>query len=197
MSKGLKKYQIIYADPPWLFGDKLRSSKKKQDGKMDYIGLERHYKTMTIKDICMLPVNDITDDNCVLFLWTTDAHIEEAIKVINCWGFKYKTVGFVWNKKTSNGNQVCFMGKWTMKGSEICLLATKGTAHKLIKKHNIRQLIEAKRRDHSKKPEEARSRIVELLGNIPRLEMFARESSEGWDVWGNEVESDIELGDKL
>ena len=188
-----KKYEIIYADPAWSFGDRLRSSKKKADGKMDYRELERHYNTMSIKEMCEIPVNNITADNSVLFMWTTDAHLESAMKVINAWGFKYKTIGFVWNKKTNKGNQVCFMGKWTMKGSEICLLATKGKAHSMIQKHNVRQLVEAERQKHSKKPDEVRNRIVELLGNRPRLEMFCRESKQGWDVWGNEVENSITI----
>ena len=188
-----KKYEIIYADPAWSFGDRLRSSKKKADGKMDYRELERHYDTMSIKEMCEIPVKNITAENSVLFMWTTDAHLEEAMKVINAWGFKYKTIGFVWNKKTNKGNQVCFMGKWTMKGSEICLLATKGKAYSMIEKHNVRQLVEAERQKHSKKPDEVRNRIVELLGNRPRLEMFCRESKQGWDVWGNEVDNSITI----
>jgi N6-adenosine-specific RNA methylase IME4 len=188
-----KKYEIIYADPAWSFGDRLRSSKKKADGKMDYRELERHYDTMSIKEMCEIPVKNITAENSVLFMWTTDAHLEEAMKVINAWGFKYKTIGFVWNKKTNKGNQVCFMGKWTMKGSEICLLATKGKAHSMIEKHNVRQLVEAERQKHSKKPDEVLNRIVELLGNRPRLEMFCRESKQGWDVWGNEVDNSITI----
>jgi len=188
-----KKYEIIYADPAWSFGDRLRSSKKKADGKMDYRELERHYDTMSTKEMCEIPVKNITAENSVLFMWTTDAHLEEAMKVINAWGFKYKTIGFVWNKKTNKGNQVCFMGKWTMKGSEICLLATKGKAHSMIEKHNVKQLVEAERQKHSKKPDEVRNRIVELLGNRRRLEMFCRESKQGWDVWGNEVDNSITI----
>jgi len=188
-----KKYEIIYADPAWSFGDRLRSSKKKADGKMDYRELERHYDTMSTKEMCEIPVKNITAENSVLFMWTTDAHLEEAMKVINAWGFKYKTIGFVWNKKTNKGNQVCFMGKWTMKGSEICLLATKGKAHSMIQKHNVRQLVEAQRQKHSKKPDEVRNRIVELLGNRPRLEMFCRESKQGWDAWGNEINNSITI----
>ena len=187
------KYEIIYADPAWKFGDRLRSSKLKDNGKMDYREIERHYDTMTINEMCNLPINDISADNSVLFMWTTDAHLENAMEVINAWGFKYKTVAFVWNKKTNKGNQVCFMGKWTMKGSEICLLATKGKAHGMIQKHNVRQLVEAERRKHSEKPNEVRKRIIELLGDRKRIELFARESKEGFDIWGNELKNDIDL----
>ena len=191
----MKKYNIIYADPAWSFGDRLRSSKKKDNGKMDYRELERHYKTMTIADICALPIDKLSAENSVLFMWTTDAHLEEAMKVINAWGFNYKTIGFIWNKKTNKGNQVCFMGKWTMKGSEICLLATKGKAHGMIEKHNVRQLVEAERQKHSQKPDEVRKRIVELLGDRPRLELFCRQPKDGWDAWGNEVENSIDISE--
>ncbi|CAB4157348.1 IME4 Transcriptional activator, adenine-specific DNA methyltransferase [uncultured Caudovirales phage] len=188
-----KKYQIIYADPPWHFNDRIRSSKKLDDGKMQFRELELHYKTMKTNEICSLPIEDIAEDNAVLFMWTTDSHLSDALKVIEAWGFTYKTIGFVWNKKTNTGKQVCYMGKWTMKGSEICLLATKGKAHSLIKSHKVRQLVEAERSIHSRKPNEVRNRIVELLGDIPRVELFAREAKPGWDSWGNEIQNTIEL----
>lgn len=189
----MRKYNIIYADPPWSFGDRLRSSKKLDDGKMHFRELDMHYATMKTKDICALPVGKIAHDDAILFMWTTDAHLPDALEVITAWGFNYKTVGFVWNKKTSKGNQVCFMGKWTMKGSEICLLATKGKAHSLIVSHKVRQLVEAERSTHSRKPHVVRERIVELLGDLPRVELFARRAAPGWDVWGNEVKCDLAI----
>lgn len=188
------KYQIVYADPAWDFGDRLRSSKKLDNGKMHFRELDLHYKTMKTSEICALPVKEIVADDAVLFMWTTDAHLPDALKVIDAWGFKYKTIGFIWNKKEKSGKQVCFMGKWTLKGSEICLLATKGKAHKLIKSHKVRQLVEAERNIHSRKPDEVRKRIVELLGDLPKVELFCRTPKEGWDIWGNEVESNVNLG---
>lgn len=187
------KYQIVYADPAWDFGDRLRSSKKLDNGKMHFRELDLHYKTMKTTEICALPVKDIVADDAVLFMWTTDAHLPDALKVIDAWGFKYKTIGFIWNKKEKSGKQVCFMGKWTLKGSEICLLATKGKAHKLIKSHKVRQLVEAERDIHSRKPDEVRKRIVELLGDLKRVELFCRTPKEGWDIWGNEVDSNVNL----
>ena len=189
----MKKYNIIYADPAWNFSDRLRSSKKDIENKKQYLSLNLHYNTMTTKDICNLKVNEISEKDSVLFLWTTDAHLQDALKVIESWGFKYKTIAFIWNKKEKSGKQVCFMGKWTLKGSEICLLATKGTAHKLIKSHKVRQLVEAERKKHSEKPNIVREKIVELLGDIPRIELFCREKKQGWDSWGNEIISDIIL----
>jgi len=150
---------------------------------------------MSSTEIMNLPIKDISDNNAILFIWTTDYHLAKCIEVIKSWGFEYKTVGFVWAKKTKKGKQVCFMGAYTMKsGVELCLLATKGKgAHKLVKKHNVRAYIESQRLEHSKKPDEVRQRIVELCGDLPRVELFARQTTEGWDVWGDEVESSIAL----
>jgi N6-adenosine-specific RNA methylase IME4 len=189
----MKKYNIVYADPAWSFGDKIRSSKKLENGNMHFRELGLHYSTMKTTEICALRVKDIVADDAALFLWTTDAHLPDALQVIDAWGFKYKTIAFIWNKKTNKGNQVCFMGKWTMKGSEICLLATKGKAHGLIKSHKVRQLVEAERDIHSRKPDEVRKRIVELLGDLPKVELFCRVPKDGWDIWGNEVVSTVVL----
>ena len=182
----MKKYQIIYADPPWSYYNDTNAQPNCTTTK----GMRRPpYPVMSSKEIEQLKVKDICDKNCILFIWTTDYHLEKCLKVINAWEFQYKTIGFVWNKKT------CFMGAYTMKsGIELCLLATKGKdIHKLVKKYNIRSLIEIKRTKHSKKPDEIRNAITELMGDIPRIELFARQKTDGWDVWGNEVESDIKL----
>jgi len=194
----MKKYQIIYADPPWHFSGGIRSSKK-IGGKYQFytpdttVGDGKYKSTMSDKDILSLPIGGITDNNCVLFMWTTDAHLPIALKVMEAWGLPYKTIGFVWNKKEKSGTQVCYYGKWTMKGTEICLLGSKGKANSLIKSRKVRQLVEAVRGDHSVKPGEVRGRIVQLMGDLPRIELFARHKVAGWDTWGNEVESDIEL----
>ena len=150
---------------------------------------------MGTKEIISLPINKISDENAVLFIWSTDYHLEKCMQVIQAWGFQYKTVGFVWFKKNKNNEPVCFMGAYTMKsGVELCLLATKGKdAHKLVKKHNVRSYVESIRLEHSKKPDDVRNRIVDLMGDIPKIELFARQKTEGWDVWGNEVENDIRL----
>lgn len=182
------KYNVIYADPPWSFNDGIRHSET-----LKFRKLEDHYETMSLAEICSLPIKDIAENPCVLFLWTTDAHLEDAMSVISNWGFQYKTIGFIWNKKTKNGKQVCFMGKWTMKGSEICLLATRGVAHKLLKVFNVRQLVEAERGVHSQKPIEVMRRIEEMFGDVPKIELFARSKRAGWHTWGNELENDVEF----
>lgn len=188
----MKKYNIIYADPAWSY---YNDSTAKQDC-TTVKGMRRPpYPVMSSNEIKALPVSEICDDNAILFIWTTDYHLAKCIEVITAWGFEYKTVGFVWAKKNKKGEQVCFMGAYTMKsGVELCLLATKGKdAHKLVKKHNVRAYVESQRLNHSKKPDEIRDRIVELVGDLPRIELFAREVPQGWDVWGNEVESSVIL----
>ena len=193
----MKKYQIIYADPPWNY---YNDSTAKQDC-TTVKGMRRPpYPVMSSNEIKKLPVKEIADDNAILFIWTTDYHLAKCIEVIAAWGFEYKTVGFVWAKKNKNGEQVCFMGAYTMKsGVELCLLATKGKdAHKLVKRHNVRAYIESPRLEHSKKPDEIRNRIVELVGDLPRVELFAREKTEGWtsigyDIDGRDIVESIKL----
>jgi site-specific DNA-methyltransferase (adenine-specific) len=187
-----KKYQIVYADPPWHYSSGIRSSKK-VDGKYQFYTPQTtvgaSYPTQSDEWIKELPVKKIVVDDCVLFLWTTDSHLPTALAVIQAWGFTYKTVGFIWNKKERSGKQTCYYGNWTMKGSEICLLATRGKAHKLLKNHKVRQLVEAERdrKKHSGKPPEVRCRIEQMFGDIPRIELFARQKVDGWDAWGDEV----------
>ena len=181
-----KKYNIIYADPPWNFGNRMYSSNKNDHHRE----ISRAYDVMKTKDICGLPIGQIADEDCVLLMWTTDAHIPDAIEVIKAWGFKYKTVAFIWLKKELSGKQVCYMGQWTMKNAEIVLLATKGKMTKHLKSRKVRQLVEAKRNrgKHSQKPQEIRDKIVEMFGSeLPKIELFARQKVDGWDAWGNEV----------
>jgi N6-adenosine-specific RNA methylase IME4 len=187
----VKKYQIIYADPPWSYQDKGCNG-----------NCEAHYKTMSIKDICELPVKEIADKDCVLFLWTTYPMLQEAMLVIDAWGFKYKSIGFQWiklNKKSAG--EFYGLGRWTRGNTEPCLIAVKGKPKRISA--SVSQIIKSPVSSHSKKPNEARKRIVRLMGDLPRIELFARggrdkdmfgdNKFDGWDVWGNEVESDIVL----
>jgi len=192
----MKKYQVIYADPAWqygskeLYGDKTKGSEKRENR---FRTIERIYITMTIPQIKELKVTEITDKNCACFMWVTDSHLKEGIEVMEAWGFKYKTIAFVWLKKTSTGKTVLNFAPHTLKSTEICLLGIKGSMKEFKKSNNIRQLIEAERTEHSKKPNEARLRIKELYPNAEMIELFAREKHEGWDCWGNEVESSVAL----
>ena len=149
---------------------------------------------MDLKNICALPIELITDENCALFLWVTAPRLFEADRVIQSWSFQYKTIAFNWVKKNKNKNDYFLgCGSYTRSNSELCLLAVKGKMYNLKKSSSVRQICDAKIEKHSKKPNEIRDRIVELFGDLPRIELFAREKTPGWDVWGNEVESDIKL----
>lgn len=180
-------YEVIYADPPWNFGSKYKvGASGKEQQSLD----EFQYPTMRDSELIEYFTNEVSplaSDDAVMVMWTTDAHLPLALELGASSGFTYKTVAFIWNKKTKNGKQVCFMGTWTMKGSEIALLFTKGRAHKLLKSRKVRQLIEAERREHSRKPDEARERIGEMFPDSNKLELFARTSPPGWDVIGNET----------
>jgi site-specific DNA-methyltransferase (adenine-specific) len=150
--------------------------------------MDKHYPTQSKDWIKQLPIKNITDDNCALFLWVTDAHLKEGIETIEAWGFKYITIAFIWEKKTITGKTVANLGAWTMKNYEICLLGTKGRMLQYKKNNNIYQKVEAVRTIHSKKPEKVRSNIELLFGNLPRIELFAREKSEGWDSIGYDID---------
>lgn len=177
----MKKYNIIYADPPWKY----------HGGHIKGAGCN-HYNVMPIDEICALPVSELAADNCILFLWTTFPKLYETFDVINAWGFEYKTVAFVWIKRTSTNNDwFTGLGFWTRSNAEICLLATKGKPVRFSKA--VHQLIISPVEEHSKKPDITRDKIVKLAGNLPRIELFARQKSVGWDVWGNEVECDIDM----
>lgn len=184
-----KKYSVIYADPAWsYYNDMTVTPDKNHSG----LGLMKKvpYPVMSSDDIAALPVKNIAEDNSILFIWTTDYHLDRCIdKIIPAWGFEYKTMGFVWQKLNKSGNPVSFMGAYTLKsGVELCLLATRGkNARKLVKKNNVKSLIQSPRLHHSKKPDEIRDRIVELVGDVPRIELFARDKFDGWDCWGNQI----------
>ena len=184
-----KKYQIIYADPPWSYGGRKLNT---FTGGKEIID---HYPTMETKEICELPIKEIADKNCVLFLWVVYPKLEDAFKVINSWGFRYSTVAFEWIKLISpyKFKLVQFMGANVVGGGvELCLLARKGNLKRIAR--NIKRMIIEARKRHSEKPnKEARERIIRLFGDLPRIELFARQKTEGWDVWGNEVKSDIDL----
>ncbi|MCD8379696.1 MAG: DNA methyltransferase [Lachnospiraceae bacterium] len=177
----MEPYQIIYADPPW------RYDQKGVDG-----AAERHYSTMSLEDICKLPIKSISAKDSILFLWATFPQLPAALQVISAWGFKYKTVAFLWLKKNRKADSWVFgLGFWTRGNAEVCLLATRG--HPKRKSAKVHQFIISPIEAHSKKPDIVRDKIIELAGDVPRIELFARQTTPGWDVWGNEVDSSIQL----
>ncbi len=174
-----KKYSVIYADPPWAYQQGGRGAAK------------HHYDTMSTEALCQMPVRDICTDDAVLFMWATFPNLLEALKVMEAWGFIYKTAAFVWVKQNKKASTL-FMGggSYTRANAEVCLLGvSKNTKTKMVvASHSVRQIIVAPVRHHSQKPAEARSRIRELTGeDHSYIELFARNTTPGWDVWGNEV----------
>lgn len=180
----MRKYNIIYADPPWRY--KTYSSKGQKRS------AERHYHTMELSEIKALPINEIAADDCTLFMWTTVPHLKECFSVIEAWGFEYKTIAFVWVKKNRKSDGLFWgMGHWTRANAELCILATKGHPKRISA--SVHQVIISPVEEHSKKPDEVRERIITLVGALPRIELFARQRTDGWDAWGNEVECDISI----
>ena len=184
-----KKYGVIYADPPWTF----RTWSGKGKGRSP----EKHYGCLSLADIRALPVADLADQDCALFLWVTDPMLQEAFKVVDAWGFAYKTVAFVWAKLNATAPKSHWhlvseedfftgMGYWTRANPELCLLATRGKPQRRSKA--VRRLVIDHRREHSRKPDSVAERIVDLMGDTPRIELFSRERREGWDTWGDEPE---------
>lgn len=187
-----KKYDVIYADPPWSYSDKKCSG-----------AAEPHYSTMKIDDICKLPVKELTNDDSVLFLWTTYPMLSEALKLIEAWGFTYKSIAFQWVKLNKAAfafdikkpatlldllKAVSFfgLGRWTRGNTEPCLIATRGKPKR--ESASVGQLIFSPLTRHSAKPPETRDKIVELMGGQhSKIELFARDHVDGWDCWGNEV----------
>ena len=142
---------------------------------------------MTLKEIMDLPVKELADENAVLFLWITFPTLPRALAVIEAWGFTYKTCGFTWLKQNKKSSSLFWgMGYYTRSNAEVCLIATKGKPLPRLS-HKVHSAVVSPVREHSKKPDEVRTRIVELFGDIPRIELFARNHAEGWDCWGNEV----------
>lgn len=165
------KYRVIYADPPWKYGDPFVIEGYK-------VSAEQHYPVMSIDELCSLPVKEISEDNAVLFMWVTSPLLEECFRVIRSWGFEYKT-SFVWDKVRHN------MGHYNSARHEFLLICVRGSCTpdnpKLI---DSVQTIE--RTEHSVKPEEFREIIDTLYTHGKRIELFARRPVDGWEVWGNE-----------
>lgn len=172
-----KKYQIIYADPPWSYRDKALAGNR---------GAGCKYLVQNKEWIDSLPVVDLAAKNCVLFLWVTMPKLNECWDLITKWGFEYKTVAFVWVKKNRKSDSWFWgMGRWTRANAELCLLATRGNPKRI--NAGVHSVVIDRIREHSRKPDDVRTRIIQLVGDLPRIELFARQKTRGWDVWGNEV----------
>lgn len=176
-----KKYTLIYADPPWVYRDKAADGNR---------GAGFKYPVMSVLDICRLPVWDLAAENCLLAMWWVPTQPLEALKVVEAWGFRLMTMkGFTWIKCGSRqpDKLVMGMGHMTRANSEDCLFAVKGKLPPRINA-GIVQSFTAPRLEHSRKPDVVREKLVQLLGDVSRIELFARQSSHGFDVWGNQCE---------
>lgn len=175
------KYKIIYADPPWEYSSDPNS-------KRGIWGLaNRRYKTMKLDDLKLLPVSNISDDNCILFMWATFPNLQQALDLMKCWGFTYRTTAFVWEKldKTNNTPKKYGLGWYTRSNCEIVLLGRKGKFDR--KSAAVQQIVKSTIGKHSEKPNEVRERILKLCGDLSRIELFGRIKVPGWDVCGDDI----------
>jgi len=186
------KFKIIYADPPWEYGNySNKVLPKARDGNYSKFKITP-YASMDLKDICDLGVKDIAEKDSVLLMWVTMPCLEWGLKVIQAWGFIYKTVAFTWVKRNKNGIGFFLgLGNYTRANSELCMLATKGKGLPVLNR-TIKQIIDLPITSHSRKPNEVRNRIVKMFGDLSRIELFARSKIIGWETWGN----DERLGNK-
>lgn len=188
-----KKFDIIYADPPWHYNGKLqfdRSSKR-----IDQIDLSKNifissaafkYPTLKTSELLKIPIHKIAKDDCLLFMWSTNPHLAQAIELGRAWGFEYKTVAFVWDKMNHNP------GQYTLSNCELCLVFKRGRIPKPRGARNIQQLVRSPRRKHSEKPIEVIQAIEKMFPTQDRIELFARRKTPGWSVWGLDVFKETE-----
>jgi len=170
-------FQIIYADPPWNGLGWNNGSGHKCPA--------RHYDVMNGDDIAAMPVSSITNDNAALFLWVTFPNLPLGLRVMEAWGFRYATQAFTWVKKTKHGKWHWGCGNYTRANAELCLLGIRGSMKR--QSASVLSVVDATVGKHSAKPPEVRDKIVQLFGELDRIELFARSRSEGWTCWGNEI----------
>jgi N6-adenosine-specific RNA methylase IME4 len=174
-----KRYRVIYADPPWRFKDKMHPGWK---------GVCHKYATLSAKQIAALPVGELAAENCLLAMWWVPSQPEEALQVMKAWGFRLATMkGFTWVKRTRNGKRAFGLGHYTRGNTECCLFGVKGKTGELVVDRGISQLVEARLREHSRKPDEVRKSLELLAGEGNRIELFARSRHKGWNAWGNQA----------
>ncbi len=172
------RYEIIYADPPWDYKGQLQHAGV---GSGDSGGAIRHYPTVKLGDLKRLDVSRIASPDCLLFMWATNPHLDQAIDLGKAWGFRWATVGFVWDKVRVNP------GFYTMSQCELCLVFKRGRIPQPRGARNVRQFVSERRREHSRKPEEVRKRIDLMFPSLRKIELFARSRVSGWDGWGLEA----------
>lgn len=183
-----KKFDIIYADPPWHYNGKMqfdKTSKSKEEidlsRKIFISSASFQYPTLKTSELIQIPIHKIANDDCLLFMWTTNPHLAQAIRLGETWGFEYKTVAFVWDKMTHNP------GQYTLSNCELCLVFKRGRIPRPRGARNIQQLIRSPRKEHSEKPIEVIQAIEKMFPSQERIELFARRKTEGWSAWGIDI----------
>jgi len=178
----MQKYSVLYADPPWDYDGRTQ-----QDGKSGVKSAIHHYPTMTLTQLKAIKVQEICEKDAVLFLWTSSPHLPQAIELMTSWGFEYKTIAFIWDKQKTNP------GYYTLSRCEIVLVGKRGLIPKPRGSRKEHQFLSEMRGVHSKKPDEIRKRIERMFPTQKKIELFARETVEGWDAFGNEIEGGVSL----
>jgi len=178
------RYEIIYCDPPWDYKGQTQHT---GGGGGSTGGAVSHYGTLTLEQLKRIDIRAIASQDCLLFLWATSPHLDQAITLMKSWGFSWATVGFVWDKQRVNP------GFYTMSQVELCLIGKMGKIPRPRGARNVRQFLSEMRGDHSAKPAEVRSRIDLMFPTQKKIELFAREKAPGWHAWGEEIDNDVEL----
>ena len=183
-----QKFSIIYADPPWDYGGKMQFDKsgtlKENRGwdKSIFISAANFkYPTIKTKDMQNIPIHEICEDDCLLFLWVTSPHLQQGIELGTAWGFEYKTVAFVWDKMVHNP------GQYTLSYCELCLIFKKGRIPRPRGSRNEKQLIRSPRGRHSEKPDEVRDAIERMFPEQGKIELFSRKIVDNWTSWGLDI----------
>jgi len=180
-----KRFDIIYADPPWHYNGKMQFDKTGKG--VEEIDLAKKifissaafkYPTLKLAELKAIPVSQIAKDDCLLFMWATNPHLAQAVELGQAWGFHYKTVAFVWDKMTHNP------GQYTLSNCELCLLFKRGRIPKPRGARNIQQLVRIPRGNHSAKPGQVADAIEKMFPTQKRIELFARKTRAGWESWG-------------
>lgn len=183
-----KRFAIIYADPPWHYNGKLQFDKSSKSAEnMDWkrpvfiSSASFKYPTLKLDELKKMPLQEIAQDDCLLFMWTSNPHLAQALELGKAWGFEYRTVAFVWDKMNHNP------GKYTLSNCELCLVFKNGKIPQPRGARNIQQLVRAPRGKHSEKPIEVMMAIEKMFPTQERIELFARKTVEGWSAWGLDV----------
>jgi len=186
-----KQFDIIYADPPWDYNGKMQFD---NSGKAENFHISKKifissatfkYPTLKVKEMMRIPIIEIAKDDCLLFMWATNPHLQQAIELGAAWGFQYRTVAFIWDKMSHNP------GQYTMSNCELCLVFKRGRIPSPRGARNIQQLIRSPRKNHSEKPTEVIKAIEKMFPAQARIELFARRKPKGWSVWGLDVREEF------